>query len=34
MLLWLNQSLIIDTKKNVEWKTPEEAQKKCTVAES
>lgn len=28
------KDIIPDTKNNVEWKTPEEAQKKCTVAES
>lgn len=27
-------SFIIDTKNNIEWKTPEEAGKKCTIAES
>ena len=32
-LLYL-KDITPDTKKNVEWKTPEEAQKKCTVAES
>lgn len=24
----------IDTKNNIEWKTPEEAGKKCTIAEN